>query len=197
MSPRPSRWIALAAALAAGAAGCDPPAVRTFVVVMEEPEYIDCFPVDAVLAADPNQVTNEFSYRVSSWRQNWNGGYLQRVDGTLQLVRQGDRTLAWFDELPGWYQQWNGLVLEGEPQDGYVQLGYDDPWDAQTAECADLNTSESELTATLEGGEIEGRIRRIEYTYFPSFDSGCAAHVECARNIAVYGTEQPGLSPSR
>jgi hypothetical protein len=191
MRPPPRRWIVLAGTLACSG-GCAAPGARTFAVVLEEPEYLDCA-VEKVTADAPTDLAaNYFSSVVTDWRWRWDAGLLRPTGGRLNLVRHGDRMRAWLEGLAvGQYQLLTGIVFEGEPHDGYVDVDYVASHDTEQEDCGELVDQQSELLATVDGGEIEGRIRRVEYAYFSSSSSACAAIVECARNIAVYGSEAP------
>lgn len=192
MTPRPTRRFALAAALAAGCtAACGAPPARSFAVVLAEPQLLDCALVIPDAGVDVENAAEIFASITTSWRDRWDAGLLRPAGGRLHVVRDGDGSLAWFEDLPpGQYSPWNGLVFEGEPHDDHVDAALSTGHDSHAEACGEVLDMESALLATIDGGEIDGRVRRTEYTYFASAASGCAAHVECARNIALAGAEE-------
>lgn len=192
MTPRP---LFLAGAVAAASCGaCAGPGAREFAVVLQEPERLDCAPRIEEPDVDIDGLGQLFSYITTDWRARFEAGLLQPTGGRLHLVHRGDRSFAWFADLrQGQYQPWNGLVFEGEPQDGFVEARIVASHDTGAPGCGDqgeLVDTDSVLLATLDGGELDGRIRRVEYAYVPSPSSPCAAYIECARSISVIGAEE-------
>jgi hypothetical protein len=190
MRRRKLGWILLASA--AACAGCADPGARTFAVVLAEPAYLDCIPRIQAQDANTDWVSQTYAGIIADWRGRWDGGALRPAGGTLRLVPHDDGSLAWFADLAQYqYTPWNGVVLEGKVYDGYVDLSNVITHETEQEGCGTLTDVDSDLYATLGGGQIDGRIRRVEFTYFPSATSACAAQIECARNIALSGTEEP------
>lgn len=181
-------WVVAGALAAAPLAGCGGPGTRSYAVVLAEPELLDCalvVPSDNVNVETAAQI---FASVTTEWRARWDAGLLRPAGGELHVVHEGEQALAWLGELPeGTYAAWNGVVFEGERHDDHVDADNVTTLVTNEDACGVLVTSENEMLATVDGAEIDGRIRRVQYWYVPSAASSCAGHVECARNIAMNG----------
>jgi len=184
-------------AFAAAAPGCGSPPDGTFAVVLREPRELSCFPTILTADADPVSLVQLASSIPASWRDAYDAGQFPAQGGELHVVAQSDRSLAWFGGFQVYpYVLWNGVVFEGDPHEGFVEVNRTVPhFDSFESEhsgalCEPQPESESELLATVDQGEIEGRIHRTEYYYLPPLASPCAGHVACSRSLSLEGGEE-------
>lgn len=187
------RSLLFAVGVAAGcAAGCGGEGARVFSVVLSEPEFLDCTLVLPPSAGVNVEVAAQvFASTTTDWRARWDAGLLRPVGGELHLLSEGETAQGYFSQLPpGQEYFWNGKVFEGEAPDGYVEMSLLESFEADSSECGEVIVAESTLLATLEGAEIDGRVRRVERIYIASQLSYCEAYLECARNIALEGAKE-------
>jgi hypothetical protein len=173
--------------------GCAPPASRTFAVVLQEPRALRCYP--KVTLPEIN-AQDFFAYLIQTpalWEDKYEGGFLRPSGSLLHAVSSSRGLYAWFDDFQrDPYSNWNETVFEGSPHDDYIEVSSvqsHDPDFDEASGCGELTDVQSDLLATIDGSLIDGRIRRVEYRYFSSNASACAAYVACARNIRLRGAE--------
>jgi hypothetical protein len=189
-----ARWIGAALGLAVGAAGCADGGARTYAVVLEEPPELDCTGTPE-LPFEGYQLLNQLQ---RSWHDQYASGSFRPVGGVFHVVPARESVLAWFNDFQQYpYYVWNEAMFEGELHDGYVEAAMavthdpnlNDP-DDLFPDCPEVTDVRGELLATIDGAQLEGRIRRTEAIYYPSAFSACGTFILCARNIAVIGAEE-------
>lgn len=118
----------------------------------------------------------------------------------LRVVEGDDAVLAWFSTTSGAGGTLSSPdeVYVGTPNDDYVEGTYVDRYvvaspgvdDEPLYPCGELLRSEATLSVTVDGGAIEGRVRRTEFVYIATALSTCAARIDCVRNILVVGERE-------
>ena len=182
-------------------AGCDGAAARRYAVTVVEPEKLDCKAKARV--GEPTQGKQIADQIEGAWKEALNaiGGTQRPVGRVLQLTETADDVTGWFDapisssvDSFGTSEQ----VMLGDPHDDYVEVTFRQAHDANDEEaaaalgiepCGELEDFAFTLSVTVDGSEIEGRVRRVVRQYIPLGISPCDEVVTCPRSLAVTGVE--------
>jgi hypothetical protein len=196
-----SAW-ALAGAGLAALVGCGGSETKRYAVTVLDPAKIDC-KAAARNGKDPEGTKDLADDIEEGWAAAFALTPPMPVGRVLNVVSRGDDELsAWFDtpvSIP--LDQFGGTeeVMLGEPHDDYVEAVFrrvlqvtDDEAIAETLglePCGELETATSTLAITVDGPEVEGRVRRVQRSYQSVGYLPCDESVTCPRDLAIAGVE--------
>jgi hypothetical protein len=178
--------------------GCADAGARRYAVTLKEPAIIDC---QATARVGEATVTKN---KADELEEAWLAAYAltppRPVGRRLDVMEQGGEVSAWLDlglsTAAADYFGGPEEVMLGLGHDDYVQAIYrrthlvDDEEQAAALgiePCGELEDASTELTVTVDGDEIEGRLRRKQTQYEPLGLSPCDEKVECPRDLALTG----------
>ncbi|MEJ7734878.1 MAG: hypothetical protein WKG00_37530 [Polyangiaceae bacterium] len=185
-------------ATAATLGGCADAAARRYAVTLQEPAVIDCQATARVGEATEtkNMADNLEEAGLAAYAQT----PPRPVGRRLDVMEHDDEVSSWLDlGLSAAAADYFGgpeEVMLGLAHDDYVQVVYrrthlvDDEEQAEALgiePCGELEDASTELSVTVDGDVIEGRLRRKQTLYHPLGLSQCDEKVECPRDLALTG----------
>ena len=193
---------AAAVAVASALAGCGEGSARRYAITLLEPAEIDCIATARVgEATDGKTKADEFE---EAWKTAYATTPPRPVGRRLDVLEHADEVSAWLDtgvssastDFFGGPEE----VMLGPTHDDYVQVIFRRTHQANDEEraaalgiepCAELEDASTELSVTVDGDEIEGRLRRKQTTYLPLGLLECDEKVECPRDLTLKGVAEP------
>jgi hypothetical protein len=194
-------WALVGALLSAGVlAGCGGSSARRYAVTVLEPAKIDC---KATARVGEATVGKERADQIEKdWTDFLQGAAPTPVGRVLQVTESDDeRVRAWFDAPVSLNIDPFGSpeeVMSGDVHDDYVEV----TWrrvapanDEELAEalgiesCGELEHLAFTMSVTVDGSDIEGRVRRVRREYMPLGISPCDETVTCPRDLQLSGVE--------
>jgi hypothetical protein len=189
---------ALAVVATAMLGGCADAGARRYAVTLQEPAVIDC---QATARVGEATITKNTADKLE---EAWLAAYAQTpprpVGRRLDVMEHEDEVSSWLDlGLSAASADYFGgpeEVMLGQAHDDYVQVVFrrthtvDDEEQAAALgiePCGELEDASTELSVTVDGDVIEGRLRRKQTQYESLQLSACDEKVECPRDLALTG----------
>lgn len=178
--------------------GCGDAGSRRYAVTLLEPAEIDC--VATARVGEPSTGKNTADNLEAAYKTAYETIPPRPVGRRLEVMQHGDEVAAWLDsgmstpsaDFFGGPEE----VMLGPVQDDYVQVIFRRTHQANDEEvaaalgippCGELEDASTELSITVDGDEIEGRLRRKQTVYEPGGILTCDEKVECPRDLALTG----------
>ena len=179
--------------------GCDGSSARRYAVTVLEPAKIDC---KATARNGEATVGKQNADAVEDgWLEFFAAAPPTPVGRVLQVTESDERVRAWFDATIS-----SGLdpfgspeeVMSGDVHDDYVEVTWRrvrPAGDEELAEalgiepCGDLEEFAFTLSVTVDGADIEGRVRRVRREYIHVGVLPCDETVTCPRDLQISGVE--------
>jgi hypothetical protein len=186
------------AAMAALLGACADQGARRYAVTLQEPAIIDCKATARVGEATKTKDDAD------NLEEAWLAAYAQTpprpVGRRLEVIQHAGELSAWLDVgLSAGSSDFFGgpeEVMLGLAHDDYIQVLFRNTRLVDDEElaaalgiepCGELEMASSELTVTVDGDDIEGRLRRKRTEYWSLGLTECDEKVECPRDLTLTG----------